>query len=368
VEALDVLAVIVGAVVVGLTFLDAFDTLLATNTRAGRFTLTSTYYRYSWKSYRWWCTKVGDVRRRERLLSLYGPASFLGLLALWMVGQIIGWGLVWWGLRSSFHPPLKDLGEAFYYSGVVYFSIGFGDILASTELVRILTIVEAAGGLGTLGLVIGYLPTLSSAYSARERQLLLLDDLGDARITPVSLLRSHIGPDGDTSDLHDLFTTWEEWCADVFESHSSLPMLVLFRSKHRGHSWITALGVVTDAAVMYLAAVADPKERRAALRLHRQSVRLITYLGERVGAVPEPFEPMPTRFWSLGYTGLQQMGLELRPFDESYTRLNELGEPFHPLMEVFIQELLAPPGFWGITAADHLAQVTTDTLFRDDPD
>ena len=52
-----------------------------------------------------------------------------------------------------------------------------------------------------------------------------------------------------------MFREWERWCAEVFDTHSSLPMLVLWRSKHRGHSWITALGVVTDAAITYLAPV-----------------------------------------------------------------------------------------------------------------
>ena len=74
---------------------------------------------------------------------------------------------------------------------------------------------------------------------------------------------------------------------------------------------------------------------------------------------------MAARYWSIGYTGMQQTGLPLRPFDESYVRLNQIGE-FHPYMEVFIQELLAQPGFWGVTAAEHLAEATLDGLFGDE--
>ena len=112
----------------------------------------------------------------------------------------------------------------------------------------VLTVISMA-----LGLVIGYLPSLYAAYSARERQLLLLDDLTDARITPVSLVRSRMGPDGDTTQLDAMFDEWAAWCAEVYDSHTSLPVLIWFRSKHRGHSWITGLGVVTDAAMAFAA-------------------------------------------------------------------------------------------------------------------
>ena len=83
----------------------------------------------------------------------------------------------WWGLRSGFAEPLTSPGDAWYYSGVVYFSIGFGDLLPVTGLLRVLTIIEGLSGLGTLGLVIGFLVMLmrpnvelrkSAGYSKRS--------------------------------------------------------------------------------------------------------------------------------------------------------------------------------------------------------
>ena len=48
----------------------------------------------------------------------------------------------------------------------------------------------------------------------------------------------------------------------MLESHCSYPMLALFRSQHPGQSWITALGVVTDAAALACACIvgADVRE------------------------------------------------------------------------------------------------------------
>lgn len=57
------------------------------------------------------------------------------------------------GARSGFATPIGSLLDAVYYSGVVYFSIGFGDVLPADRPLRLLTILEAFGGLATLGLV-----------------------------------------------------------------------------------------------------------------------------------------------------------------------------------------------------------------------
>jgi hypothetical protein len=277
---------------------------------------------------------------------------------------MFGWGLIWWGFRDDFGGAIATIGDAWYYSGVVYFSIGFGDILPSTGLLRFLTVLEGFSGLGTLGLVIGFLPTLTSAYSARERQLLKLDDLTDARITPVSLVRSYVGPDGDLTELNAMFDEWADWCAEVYDSHTSLPVLLWFRSKHRGHSWITGLGVVTDAAIAFASTV-EGAERGPALRLHRQAVRLVTGLAERVGVEPvaELQGDLSARGWSIGYSSMSTIGLPLRGYDDSFGRVLALRGQFHPYMEAFIDELLAPRGFWGVTAADHLAEADLAGLF-----
>ena len=363
---MNALSVIVGTIIVVWILLDTFETLLATNLRGGRLSFTKAYYQVLWKGYRRICVRIKRDDHRERWLARFGPASFLGLLVAWTTLEIFGWGLIWWGLRSGFDGAIQTHGDAWYYSGVVYFSIGFGDILPTTGLLRVLTVVEGLSGLGTLGLVIGFLPSLNAAYSARERQLLLLDDLTDERVTPVSLVRAYLGDDGDTSRLDEMFDQWTGWCADIYDSHTSFPMLMWFRSKHRGHSWITGLGVVTDAAIAFAATVPGA-EMGPAMRLQRQAVRLVNGLGERVGIPPSTEVPSLTaRWWSVGYSVMQTTSLEMRSFDDSYGRLNQMRREFHPMMEAFIDELLAPRGFWGVTAADHLAEASFDNIFGED--
>lgn len=345
------MAVIAGVALLAAVLLDAFDTLLAINMRGSRFSPSFAILRGVWWLWRTGARRVDDLERRETLLGIFGPLSFLIMLTVWVVGQLLGWALVWWGLRDSFRTPIGDLAEAIYYSGATFFSVGFGDVLAAEGGVRLLTVVEAYGGLATLGLVIGYLPPLSGAYGARERQLLVLDDLADDRMTPVSLIASHLGPGTTRDEVHQLFVDWTRWCADVFESHSSFPMLVLWRSKHREHAWIKALAVVGESANTYLAAAPQNEAHHSAMRLHREACALVRYLAHRMRIEPLAVTPVATSEWTAVYIALEAHDIPLRPFEESHHLFEELQAALRPYLDALEQELLAPPAFWGVSSS-----------------
>jgi hypothetical protein len=151
-----------------------------------------------------------DPERREGFLGVYGPLSLLGLLVFWVVLLVGGWGIVWWGLRQS----VSGVGgylDAVYFAGVGFFTVGFGDLLPIGGLTRMLVLVEAFMGLVTMALVIGYLPTLYSAYARRELQLLALDDLSDEPTTPVSFLEASYA-NGGVQGVAAAFADWERWC------------------------------------------------------------------------------------------------------------------------------------------------------------
>lgn len=56
-------------------------------------------------------------------------------------------------------------------------------------------------------------------------------------------------PTGDVEDVLRFFDDWEDWVAGLIETHTTFPMLRLFRSKYPGQNWITALGLLCDSAV-----------------------------------------------------------------------------------------------------------------------
>jgi hypothetical protein len=65
--------------------------------------------------------------------------------------------------------------------------------------------------------------------------------------------------------LGQLWEDWEGFFAELEESHSSLAALVFFRSPNPDRHWITASGVVMDAAALISAAVDIPRDPRASL-------------------------------------------------------------------------------------------------------
>lgn len=226
--------IVLGVVVLVVTLGDAIDTLISTRIRVSGRWPTDLFLRATWAPLWRLAPRIRHESRREALLSAYGPLSVIGLLAVWTAGQILGWALIWRGLRGSFGGLVDSLGDALYFSGIVYGTVGFGDITPATGFARFLTVVEAFSGLATMGLVIGFLPSLYASYQARETKLLLLDDLADRRITPMSLVASLTGPQRDPRRLDGFFDEWSRWTAELFESHASFPMLMFFRSKYRG--------------------------------------------------------------------------------------------------------------------------------------
>ena len=335
---------VVGFFLVGVATADATSTLVATRPTKSRYWPSKYFYSFTWllvgKAFR----RISSMGRRETILALFGPLSVLGLLVMWVATSIFGWALVWWGMRGGFHTPLQDFGDAWYYSGVTYFTVGFGDYLSATGFTRFFTLVEAFTGMITTAMVIGYLPALYSAYSARERQLLRLDDFSGGRISPISLVIHHIDGD-DTTALRNFFSEWEAWCCEVAESHTSYPMLGSFRSQRFGQSWVTALGVVVDAAVVYLGAVDDDHTREAE-GLFRQGCYLADSIARLFSVEPKELPEVPRDLFQKGYDDLRNAGIPLKDPETSLSEVIRLRRQFNPNLEKLIDATLAPRGFW----------------------
>jgi hypothetical protein len=349
-------AIVIGTVLVVSVLADLVNTLVATQTDRRRYWLTMQLYARSWRLVRAIALRIGDERRRERFLGLYAPVSVLLLLTVWVVQQIVGFGLIWWGVGGI--TGATDLADDLYYSGVVYFTLGFGEVVPADEVPRFGALIEAFSGVLTTALVIGYLPALYSAYSERERKLMTLDDGNEDRITPASLIIAR-SPDGDVDALRAYFHEWEQWIAGVTETHTAFPMLMLFRSKHPGQNWVTALGVITDAAL--ICQIIDGADDREPYWCLRRSARLFAELTDGqdltryddvlvdVDAVigESVTDEAGNEMFAELHRSLEQHGLPLVPLAEARRRTAALRNLCAPRMEYLIDELVAPRGFWG---------------------
>jgi hypothetical protein len=366
---LEVIAVVIGVALVLTALADMLNTLVTTQTSQARWWLTSQLYRRSWSLVRWVARRMSDERVADRMLGTFAPLSVLLLLTAWVVQQIVGFGLVWWGLGGV--SGATSLADALYYSGVVYFTLGFGEVVPAELVPRFGALVEAFAGVLTTAMVIGYLPAMYSAYSERERKLMTLDAGTSERITPTALVISR-SPSADPDELVAFFAGWEDWVAGVIETHTSFPMLMLFRSQHRGQNWVTALGLLSDAALQ--CQMIRGAENRAPYWMFRRSVRLFRMLteGADLSEYRKRFDEVYTSdqesLWRDLYLELEAHGFDLLPQHVARVRTLELRREFDARLEFLIDELMAPRGFWGHDVAlegegrdDSLPTIRPDT-------
>ena len=76
-----------------------------------------------------------------------------------------------------------------------------------------------------------------------------------------------------SASCRSLFESWEQWSADVSESHTTYVPLIWFRSPRPLSSWVTAQLAILDAAALYLALLSrrvrpDSSPPLSARRLH----------------------------------------------------------------------------------------------------
>ncbi|HUE07989.1 MAG TPA: hypothetical protein VMP41_11225 [Acidimicrobiales bacterium] len=350
-ELVRVVAVVGGVVLIVGMLSDAVATLIVTQGSSSFWRPTRIFYTVTWRATRVVAARLPD-RAGEYSLNVYPALSLLGLLVLWLAGLVVGWSLVYWGLDQRLGGT-REFGTLVYYAGTSLVTPLFGS--AHGSVVRVLTLLETLTGVVTIALMISYLPALYGAYSRRESRLLTLDDPMGERITPMRVIVLN-APGGDVERLYRSFGEWELWTADVLESHVSYPMLALFRSQHVGQSWVTALGLVTDAATLASACVEGAQSREPYF-LYRRGRRAILEISARLhlprseGAVSWLNEAN----FDLAWNGLVEAGLPLRDKAAAWADLQVRGS-YGDQLERLIDFLVAPRGFWGHSAEETVAE------------
>ncbi len=241
---------------------------------------------------------------RDRVLALYGPTSLLMLPIVWLI--LIGgsYSLMYWALDTS------SFMDAVSLSGSSITTLGF--IPAERGVERLLAFTEAGWGLILVTLMITYLPSIYSSFSRREMRVALLEVRAGDPPTAVNMLtRYHrIGWLENTSET---WLTWEQWFAEIEESHTTFPILAFFRSPQPHRSWVTASGAVLDAASLYVSCLDNVPIGPAGVCIRSGFLtlrRLADFFGIEFDANPAPEDPI---------------SISRAEFDEAWDRLAESG-------------------------------------------
>lgn len=195
-----------------------------------------------------------DAERREDFLGTYAPFYLVTMLVTWVASLLLGWGLVFYGLRSQMHPAGLHLGDAIYYAGASLLTIGYGDITAGGTLTRAFSLVCGASGLAVVAVVISFLFSIFGGFQTREQFVVTIGARAGVPPSGVGFLEMH-AYSGLRTDLANVFREGQAWTAMVMETHLAYPTLMYFRSSHDYQSWVATLGTLLDAAALVVTTI-----------------------------------------------------------------------------------------------------------------
>jgi hypothetical protein len=255
---LRIVSLLAGIVVVWIVVSSAIRTVIVP--RGEVVVLTRAVFR----GVRWvfgiFAREVHTFERRDRIMARYAPTALMLLPIVWASGVLVGFAAVYWSID-------ENEWQVFLLSGSSLTTLGFQR--ADHELVMMVSVLEALIGLGLVALLISFLPTMYGHFSRRETsvsKLYIRAENREGEATPESLI-ARAQAIGGLEQLNELWPEWEQWFAEVGESHRSFPALVYFRSPSPNRSWITGAGIALDAASIYLSAVDVERQPRAALMI-----------------------------------------------------------------------------------------------------
>ena len=327
---------------------DAFETVVLPRRVSRRLRLALFTFVPAWRAYSALMRRIPPGGRRENYLGYFGPLSIIGLLVVWALGLVSGFGLFFWGLGSPLSSPdgSPTLATDLYLSGTTFFTLGLGDVAPRTMGARLAMIAEAGIGFGFLALVISYLPVLYQAFSRREIQITLLDAWAGSPPAGVELLR-RLGAHDHVAEFGSFLREWELWAAELMESHIAYPLLCYYRSQHDNQSWLAALTTILDACALAMVGLKGMPSRGAALTfaMARHVVVDISQILNRRPRASEVDRLPPADLTRLREI-LAGAGLPLREGREADARLAELREMYEPYVAVLSDHLLMPLPAW----------------------
>jgi len=244
---------ILGFLIIIAVLVDAFETIILPRRVNRRIRFARIFYRSFW---RLWIKEKKLFKSSNKIkgyLGVFGPLSLIILISIWAIALIFAFALVNFGTQIELSPHnTRDFITYFNLSGATFFPVGLPDTYPVKELGKFIGIIESGIGFAFLAMVIGYLPVLYQGFSRREVSINLLDSRAGSPPNALYLLQ-HLSNNEITVELKPLLEKWEQWCAELLETHLSYPVLAYYRSQHDDQSWVAALLMILDASTLVLA-------------------------------------------------------------------------------------------------------------------
>ncbi len=331
-----------GAALIFLVLLDTFETILQPRRVTHRFRFARFFYKWNWTFFTFIARQIPSGKRREALLSFFGPLSLLGLFAVWVGGLIFGFALVGWSVPISLQTADQHVNflTYLYMSGTTLFTLGYGDVTPISHFGRVLAVVESGLGFAFLAVIISYLPGITQAFSKREVTISLLDARASSPPSAAQVLVRTARAD-NFKELNSLLVEWEQWSAELLESHLSFPVLTYFRSQHDNQSWLAALTCILDTCAVLMAEVkgCNPYRAQLTFAMARHAAVDLSLIFNVTQELPRNDRLPPEKRERL-QQALRESGLELHGDREATAKLTELRGMYEPFVNALAQRFL----------------------------
>ena len=288
-------------------------------------------------------SRTESYETRDAFLAWTAPLTIIVTLVVWLLLYMLGYGLL--------ILAVSDLGvaSAIREAGSSVFTLGF----ASTDRTQLTFVDFAAAMTGpiVIGLQIGYLPALYSAYNRREAEVTMLDSRAGEPNWGPEILARHAGV-SSLENLADLYRGWERWAADVSESHSNYPVLIYFRSQEATRNWLIGLLSVMDSAALTLAfnPGMNQGEPRMALRMGFVCLRdLADTINIPYDPDPDPDTPILLTYADFlqGVARLERAGYPMnRTPEEAWPHFRGWRVNYEHIAYTLAYEIEAVPALW----------------------
>src|ERR1700741_4609992 len=348
----SIVAVVFGIIVIWVVLLDAFETVVLPRRVLRNFKLTAYFYRRTWIPWRGIASRIKTTSRQQNFLGYYGPLSVILLMGVWAAELILGFALLQYGVGG--HEQLSGerltFGKIVYHSGETFFTLGYGDIVPTSGMARALSVMESGMGFAFLGIVIGYIPVVYSAFSRREIQISMLDARAGSPPSAAELLVRLAGrteePGVNQRVMDEVLRDWERWAAELLESQISYPVLTFFRSQHSNQSWLAALTTMLDVTALVLVGIegVHPGQAKLTFAMARHAaVDLAQVVNAKLDSgAPERMAEAEVE----ALHGALAAGLHLRSDDYGREKLAKLRSMYEPYVHATGRNLLMTLPEW----------------------
>jgi hypothetical protein len=335
----------VGVVIVVLTAAVVLFTIVLPREPRGLERLSSAVNRIVQVAFHALARLAKTYEGKDALLAPTAPVALVAQLLFWAGCFIVGFAFM---LQGTTHNWLSSLIQA---TGAL-FTVGTIDLRGPAN--SAVDISAGATWVVIVALQIAYLPALYGAFNRRESLVAMLESrAGLPAWGPEVLARHQLV--GITDTLPAFYSSWEEWSADLAESHTTYPVMLLFRSPQPWFSWLIGLLAVLDGAAMHLALAPSTASSQARLCLRMGFTafnRMAKVLGWEVDPDPSPEGPIMLTFeeFDQAVGMLRDIGFPMeRSSEEAWPEFRGWRVNYETSAYRLADRLTAPPAPWSGT-------------------